>query len=72
MRKYLLIFEVSLIDESDGLSCGTLSQERQIECEANELSEHLARTKARMEATAIRGTRPGFYSTVSLKQVLPL
>jgi hypothetical protein len=73
MRRYLVIFEMSIYDKDDGECFGAPSVERQIECEANDLGARIAIVKSEIEAKArIVGRDRGCYAIVALKQVLPL
>ena len=72
MRKYFLLFEVEVIENSDGKSCGTFSKERTIDCAPAHLDSCVASTQREMQRFADAQSLPGFYATVTLKQVLPL
>jgi hypothetical protein len=72
MPKYFLLFEIEVIDNSDGNSCGTFSKERTIDCDPDHIAACTTGIREEMQAFADAKSLTGFYTTVTLKQVVKL
>ncbi len=72
-KKYLLIFNIHIVDDEDSSESGDGSAERTVECEPEELPRIIAEKKKQLESkmTSV-GHNMDVHGTISLTQVLPL